>query len=79
VLQLALEQSSTGRTQVDAKSESPQSETLSLDFAPYPEKIFTQERERERVRAYRQASFRLGAAAAMALLLWATKRNRGRL
>jgi Fe-S oxidoreductase len=69
VLQLALKQSGVAQTRTNSRNYSP-------DGSPYPEKTFSQERERERLRAQRQAAFKFGAAASMAVLLWASKRKR---
>jgi len=70
VLQLALEQSAR---------RGMKSENYSLDVSPYPEKIFSNERERERAQANRKVACALGGAITMALLLWATQRKRGPL
>jgi len=70
VLQLALGQS----TRSGMKSEN-----YSLDVSPYPEKIFSNERARERAQANRKVARALGGAITMALLLWATQRKRGPL
>jgi len=70
VLQLALGQS----TRSGMKSEN-----YSLDVSPYPEKIFSNERARERAQANRKVARALGGAITMALLLWATQRKRGAL
>jgi Fe-S oxidoreductase len=69
VLQLALEQSGVAQTRTNSRNYSP-------DGSPYPEKTFSQEREHERLRAQRQAAFKFGAAAALGVLLWASKRKR---
>jgi len=70
VLQLALEQSAR---------RGMKSENYSLDVSPYPEKIFSNERKRERAQANRKVACALGGAITMALLLWATQRKRGPL
>ena len=70
VLQLALEQSARSGMK---------SEDRSLDVSPYPEKVFSNQRERERAQAKQKAACALGGAIAMALLLWATQRKRGPL
>jgi hypothetical protein len=67
VLQLALGQSARSGMK---------SENYSLDVSPYPEKIFSHERARERAQANRKVACALGGAITMALLLWATKRKR---
>jgi Fe-S oxidoreductase len=69
VLQLALEQSRA--TQTGEKSKN-----YSLGVTPYPEKIFSDERERERAQGNRKTACALGGAITMALLLWATQRKR---
>ena len=69
VLQLALEQSGAAQT-------TTKSGNYSLGRSPYPEKLFSNERERERAQANRKTACTIGAAAIMALLIWATKRKR---
>jgi hypothetical protein len=72
VLQLALEQSRAAQTREKSGNYSPA-------VSPYPEKIFSDERERERAHANRKTACALGGAIAMALVLWATRRKRGAL
>jgi len=68
VLQLALEQSRVSRT-------TEKSRNYSSAVSPYPEKIFSDQRERERAQANRKTVCALGGAITMALLLWAIRRK----
>jgi FAD/FMN-containing dehydrogenase/Fe-S oxidoreductase len=69
VLQLALEQSRAVPTREKSGNDSPA-------VSPYPEKIFSNERERERAQANRKTVCALGGAITMTLLLWATHKKR---
>jgi len=80
VLQLALEQARAEHPgQAGTTSRNSGSRVMRLAPAAYPEKIFTERRQRERARANRKAVGALGAAAILILSIWAQQRKRATL